>query len=108
MKLIRLFLLTWAITILTAFGAAAQMTFVGTNAPGVGTNYTFTIPVGVTNLSLLVSNSATTYANLLLTPGGTPTDSSFTYISRLVGISNQIDLELPECVTGSYGLRVST
>ncbi|HEY1787337.1 MAG TPA: hypothetical protein VGJ73_04245, partial [Verrucomicrobiae bacterium] len=108
MKLTRILLVTWTF-ILTAFGAAAQITtFVGTNAPGTGTNYTFNIPVGVTNLSLLISNSATTYANLLLTPGGTPTDTSFTYISRLVGATNQIDLELPQCVTGSYGLRVST
>ncbi len=108
MKLTRIFLLSWAFTILTAMGAVAQTTFVGTNAPGTGTNYTFNIPAGVTNLSLLVSNNSTTYANLLLTPGGTPTDTSFTYISRLVGATNQIDLELPECVTGSYGLRVST
>ncbi|HEV2456585.1 MAG TPA: hypothetical protein VGY98_20150, partial [Verrucomicrobiae bacterium] len=108
MRSIRLLMLTWALTVLSAFGAAAQITFVGTNAPGAGTNYTFNVPAGVTNLSLLVSNSSTTYANLLLTPGGTPTDTSFTYISRLAGVTNQIDLELPECVTGTYGLRVST
>jgi hypothetical protein len=108
MKTTRKLLLSWAFTILAAFGAAAQITFVGTNAPGTGTNYTFTIPVGVTNLSLVISNSSTTYANLLLTPGGTPTDTSFKYISRLVGVTNKINLELPECVTGSYGLRVST
>ncbi len=84
------------------------MTFVGTNAPGAGTNYTFNIPAGVTNLSLLVSNSSTTYANLFLTPGGTPATNNFTYVSRLVGMTNQIDLELPQCVTGSYGLLVST
>jgi hypothetical protein len=93
---------------MAAFGAAAQTTFVGTNAPGTGTNYTFNIPAGVTNVSLIVTNSPATYANLLLTPGGTPTDTSFTYVSRLVGMNNQIDLELPECVTGTYGLRVST
>ncbi|HUA66043.1 MAG TPA: hypothetical protein VME24_09355 [Alphaproteobacteria bacterium] len=108
MKSIRILLVTWAVTVLAAFGAAAQITFVGANAPGNGTSYVFNIPAGVTNLSLLVSNSSTTYADLFLTPGGTPTTTSFTYVSRLVGMTNQIDLELPECVTGSYGLLVST
>ena len=87
---------------------SAQTTFVGTNSPGQGTNYTFNVVAGATNLSLVISNSATAYSYLLLKAGGTPTDTSFDFASRLNGLTNQINLELPEFSTGAYGLRVST
>ena len=82
--------------------------FVGTNSPGTGTNYTFTVGSGATNLSLVISNNATVYSYLLVSKGGTPTDTSFNFASRLTGQTNQINLEAPEFVTGTYGLRVST
>jgi len=100
-------LLLIGMTFAGLFSIRAQ-TFVGTNAPGQGTNYTFTIVAGTTNLSLAVSNSAATFSYLLLSAGGVPTDTSFNFVSRLNGLTNQINLELPECVTGGYGLRVST
>ncbi|MFO1476310.1 MAG: hypothetical protein U1F98_06630 [Verrucomicrobiota bacterium] len=88
-------------------GGMAQ-TFVGSNVPGQGTNYTFTIGAGATNLSLVISNNATAYSYLLLSKGGVPTDAAYDYGSRLAGVTNRINLELPEFSTGSYGLRVST
>jgi hypothetical protein len=93
---------------LAAAATAAGQTFVGTNAPGAGTNYTFTTGAGATNLSLVVSNSATVYSYLLLKFGGTPTDTVFDFAARLDGQTNEINLEVPEYAAGSYGLRVST
>src|SRR5271165_3688634 len=87
---------------------ASAQTFVGTNSPGVGTNFTFTIGAGATNLSLVVSNSASAYSYLLVKQGGTPTDTVFDFAARLDGQTNEIDLEAPEFATGTYGLRVST
>ena len=39
---------------------------------------------------------------------GTPTDTSFEFIARLNGQTNEINLESPEYAPGTYGLRVST
>src|ERR1039457_2540992 len=50
---------------LLALTRASAQTFVGTNAPGQGSNFTFTAGVGATNLSLVVSNNATAYSYLL-------------------------------------------
>jgi hypothetical protein len=82
--------------------------FPGTNAPGTGTNFTFTVGAGATNLSLVVSNNASTYSYLLVKLGGAPTDTVFDFASRLNGQTNQINLEAPQFALGSYGLRVST
>ena len=82
--------------------------FVGTNAPNTGTNYSFTLGAGATNLALVISNNATAYSYLLLKQGGTPTDGDFDFISRLDGKTNQINLQPPEFTPGSYGLRVKT
>ena len=82
--------------------------FAGTNAPGTGSNYTFTVGAGATNLSLVISNNATAYSYLLLKKGGTPTDTSFDYAARLNGATNEINLESPEYTAATYGLRVST
>jgi hypothetical protein len=83
-------------------------TFPGTNAPGTGTNFTFTVGSAATNLSLVISNNAAAYSYLLLKFGGTPTDTVFDFASRLVGQTNQINLEVPQFASGTYGLRVST
>ncbi len=89
--------------------AHAQTFFIGTNAPDSGTNFAFTVPAGTTNLSLVVSNGDASYSYLLLKTNGTPTDADFDYISRLNGRTNQINLQVPEFVSGgAFGLRVLT
>ncbi|MGA2557184.1 MAG: hypothetical protein ABSG04_13010, partial [Verrucomicrobiota bacterium] len=83
--------------------------FVGTNSPGQSSNFTFTVAAGATNLSLVVSNSATAYSWLFLTNGGVaPTVNNYEFTSRLAGLTNQINLEAPEFATGTYGLLVDT
>src|SRR5215469_11713791 len=89
------------------FPAFAQP-FIGTNSPGTGSNFTFTVGAGATNLSLVVSNNATAYSYLLLKKGGTPTDTVFDFAARLTGQTNEINLESPEYTATTYGLRVST
>ena len=90
------------------FADSFAQSFVGTNAPGQATNYTFTVGAGATNLSLVISNNASAYSYLLVKKGGSPTDAVFDFASRLNGQTNQINLENPEYSTGTYGLRVST
>src|ERR1700733_1370149 len=107
MKLICLFFLSLGLLLLASLGAGAQ-TFVGTNAPGQGTNYTFSLSSGATNLSLVISNSSTTYSYLYLKAGGTPTVTSFDFAATLTGQTNEINLESPEYAPGTFGLLVST
>src|SRR3954454_4142180 len=99
--------LLFSLTLLPLEPGLAQ-TFVGTNAPSTGSNFTFTVGVGATNLSLVISNSATAYSYLLIKNGGTPTDTVFDWAARLNGATNEINLEAPEYAAGTYGLRVST
>ncbi|HLP78360.1 MAG TPA: PPC domain-containing protein, partial [Candidatus Paceibacterota bacterium] len=83
--------------------------FTGTNAPGFGTNFTFTLGAGATNLSLVVSNTASAYSYLLLKKGGLPaSDTDFDFIARLTGQTNEINLEAPEFTAMTYGFRVLT
>jgi hypothetical protein len=89
------------------FTAAAQ-TFSGINAPNTGTDFSFTVGAGATNLSLVVSNSATAYSHLYLKRGGPAATNDFDFVARLNGQTNQINLELPEFTATSYGLRVFT
>src|SRR5688572_8970258 len=96
------------ISIVFAWQLANAQPFVGTNAPGGATNYSLAVPVAATNVSFVISNNATAYSHLLLKRNGTPTDTDFTFISRLNARSNHINLELPEFQTGNYGLRVRT
>lgn len=89
-------------------GALAQ-TFVGTNQPNSGTNFTFALAPGTTNLSLVVSNTSSAYSQLFLKAGGDPTDIDFGFASRLTGRgTNAINLEWPEFAVANYGLRVQT
>jgi hypothetical protein len=84
-------------------------TFVGTNSPGQGTNFTFTLGASATNLSLVVSNTGSAYSCLLLKKGGVPaSDTDFDFISRLDGRTNRIDIEPPQFTPTNYGLRVLT
>jgi hypothetical protein len=91
----------------TAFPLMAQ-TFSGTNAPNSGSNFSFPVGAGATNLSLVISNNATSFSHLLLKRGGVPTSSDFDFIARLDGATNQISLENPEFTTTNFGLRVFT
>ena len=102
------FILLLGAFLLTALGASAQVFFPGTNAPGQGTNYSFTVSSAATNLSLVISNNSTTYSYLLVKAGGTPTLSNFDFAAELTGQTNEINLEAPEFVPGNYGLLVST
>jgi large repetitive protein len=88
-------------------GIIAQ-TFIGTNSPGQGSNYTFTTTAAATNLSLVISNSASTYSYLMLKKGGAPSDTDFDFVARVSGQTNEINLELPEYAVTNYGVRVST
>ncbi len=101
-------LLTIGLLLGASRGAQAQTYFAGTNAPGQSTNYSFTLSAGATNLSLVISNSATTYSYLYLKAGGTPTPTSYDYVSRLVGLTNEINLEVPQYAPATYGLLVAT
>ena len=87
---------------------AAAQTFSGTNAPNTGTNFSFTVGAGATNLSLVISNSATVYSHLYLKRGGPAATNDFDFVARLNGQTNQINLELPEFAASNYGLRVVT
>ena len=90
-----------------------QQGFAGSNAPNSGSDFQFTIPPGVANFSVVVTNGSTTaYSWLLMTTNGVPTNADYTYGSRVTWTSsaprNQISLEAPECVAGTHGLRVYT
>ena len=96
------------VTLLGSQASLTAQTFIGTNAPGQGTNYNFSVGAGATNLSLVISNASSTYSYLLLARGRTPTDTDFDFISRINGATNQINLQGPEFVATNYGLRVLT
>ena len=83
------------------FADSFAQSFVGTNAPGQATNYTFTVGAGATNLSLVISNNASAYSYLLVEKGGNPTDTVFDFASRLNGQTNRINLENPEYSAGT-------
>src|SRR6476646_2425648 len=83
-------------------------TFVGTNSPEQGSNYTFSTTAAATNLSLVISNSAGAYSYLMLKKGATPTDTDFDFVARVSGQTNEINLEAPEYAVANYGVRVST
>ncbi len=100
-----------ACLLFTLLGSTANIsaqTFIGTNAPGQGTNYSFSVGGGATNLSLVISNGSGAYSYLLLAKGRAATDTDFDFISRLSGATNQLNLESPEFAVTNYGLRVLT
>src|SRR6185503_483484 len=101
------FTLAVALAMAIASPTAAQ-TFSGTNAPNTSTNFSFTIGAAATNLSLVISNSATAYSHLYLKRGGPAATNDFDFVARLNGVTNQINLESPEFAVTHYGLRVVT
>ena len=95
--------------LLAATGSNQAQTFSGTNAPGSGSGFTIPVPAAATNLSLVLSNTASSWAYLFLKRGAPATETDFDFVSRLDGRANQINLEPPQFVAGTtYGLRVST
>ena len=99
-------LLTGAMALTICTGSA--QVFPGTNAPGTGTNFTFTPGPDATNLALTVTGSPGAWSWLLLKEGGEATDTDFDFVARLGGQGNTIALEAPEFVATNYGLRVAT
>jgi Flp pilus assembly protein TadG len=90
------------------FRTGAQ-TFPGTNQPGAGSSFQFTVAAGATNLSLVVTNSATAFSYLYLKRGGVASLSNCDFVARLNQLNNSLNLEPPELVAGaSYGLWVYT
>lgn len=83
----------------------------GTNAPGSGTNFTFTIPTSRASLSIFFAAQTNAgYSHLYLKKDGTPTESDFDFVSRSDVFTNRICIETPEFdpVVTNYGLRVFT
>src|SRR5204863_1656467 len=68
----------------------------------------FSVGAGATNLSLVISNSATAYSHLYLKRGGPAATNNFDFVARINGQTNQINLEVPEFMVANYGLRVVT
>ena len=94
---------------LSTLRGPAQALFVGTNAPGAGTNFSFTLPAGATNLCLAITNnSATAWSELYLKHGAGVTETLFDFSSTNSGVVNAVYLELPEAAAGVYSFRVRT
>ena len=102
-----LFACALAVYALFSTPVSAQI-FQGTNQPGQGTDYLFSLSAAATNLSLVVSNNASVYSYLFLKKGGIATDIDFDFVARLAGQTNRLNLEAPEYTAGNYGLRVVT
>lgn len=83
----------------------------GTNAPGTGSNFTFTSPTNRTGMRITFgAQTNTAYSYLFLKKNGVPTETDFDYVSRSDVWTNRICVEQPEfdpAVT-NYGLRVFT
>ena len=59
--------------------------FTGTNAPGQGTNFAFTVGASATNLSVAILNNSSAYSYLLLKKGGIPPTRILTTRRALTG-----------------------
>lgn len=90
--------------------AAFGQTFNGTNAAGNSQNFSVSVSAPQTGLSVATTNNnGSAYSSIYLESGGTASSSNFDWASTLAGaVQNEIHLERPELVTGSYGLNVET
>jgi hypothetical protein len=83
----------------------------GTNAPGSGTDFTFTIPANQKGMCITFAAQVNLgRSHLYLKKNGTPTETDFDYVSRSDLWTDRICIEPPEfdpAVT-NYGLRVFT
>ena len=105
----RLSPLTLALLALALQFRAGAQTFLGTNQPGAGSSFQFTLAAGATNLSLVVTNSSTAFSHLYLKRAGVASLTNYDFVSRLDRVTNSINLEPPELVAGAnYGLWVYT
>src|SRR5262249_32019807 len=67
------------------------------------------VPVGVTNLSLSLSNSLTAFSHLYVKRGSDAAPTNYDFVSRLDLVNNNVNLEVPELVNAtSYSLWVQT
>lgn len=89
-------------------GTALGQTLVGTNTPGTARNYIFATVNGVTNFSLVVSGSVSTFSHLLLRRGQAATDTEYDYSSTWNGVTNWIYLESPQVLPTNWHIRVRT
>src|SRR5687767_1562511 len=96
---------------LMALGSVTAQTtssFSGTNAPNAFTEFSVTVDESVTNISFVLSGTATSYSHLLVKKGAPPSDTDFDYISAQAGKTNSVNLELPDLGVGVYHIRVQT
>jgi len=98
-----------AILLITPPPPLTAQPFAGTNQPGAGSSYGFTVSAGVTNLSLVISNTASVFSHLYLKLGTGASASNYDYAARLNTATNSLNLELPELVAATnYSLWVQT
>src|SRR4030095_5246470 len=93
---------------LLATSSVFAQVFTGTNAPGAGQNFSFSVGPGVTNLALTVPGSAAGYSSIYLRKGSAPDRVVYDFSSQLLARTNGIYLEQPELTQGTYWVRVET
>src|SRR5687768_16550052 len=89
-------------------GTAVGQTLVGTNTPDTARNYTFATVTGVTNFSLVVSGSVSTFSHLLVRRGVPATDTDYEWSSTWNGTTNWIYLESAQVMPTNWHNRVRT
>ena len=89
-------------------GIAMGQSLVGTNTPDTARNHTFNVVAGVTNFSLVVSGSVSTFSHLLVRRGVAATDTDYDFASQWNGMTNSIYLELPQASQTNFHIRVRT
>jgi hypothetical protein len=105
-RVLRLILL--AIFFTGALPVTAQ-TYIGTNQPGGGSSFGFTVPTGATNLSLTVSNSIAAFSYLYVKIGAGAAPTNYDYASRFNWVNNSVNLEMPELAAATnYSFWVQT
>lgn len=88
---------------------AQAQTWSGTNQPGGGAGFPFTVPAGVTNFSLSVANTTTAFSHLYVKRGAAAAVTNYDFVARLNFTNNSVNLEGPELVAGTnYNVWVQT
>lgn len=89
--------------------AALAQTFTGSNNPGTAQDFSISVSAPQTGLSVATTNNnGSAFSHLYLKSNGTATELNFDWAARFDGVQNEIHLERPELVTGSYGLHIAT
>jgi hypothetical protein len=89
-------------------GTAMGQSLVGTNTSGTARNHNFTLVAGVTNFSLVVSGSVSTFSHLLVRRGVAATDTEYDFASQWNATTNSIYLETPQVAATNFHIRVRT